>query len=82
MASVAEQSSEAKTHPRAAMIEWIDPLMAGGNWMPELVQMAGGENLFGVAGQASPRLDWNQVIVADADIVASAPLRLRLSANT
>src|SRR4029450_6118295 len=69
MASVAEQSSEAKTHPRAAMIEWIDPLMAGGNWMPELVQMAGGENLFGEAGQASPRLDWNQVIVADADIV-------------
>jgi iron complex transport system substrate-binding protein len=73
MASIAEQRSEARTRPRAAMIEWIDPLMAGGNWMPELVQMAGGENLFGVAGQASPMLDWNQVIVADPDIVLVHP---------
>jgi iron complex transport system substrate-binding protein len=73
MASIAEQSSEAKTRPRAAMIEWIDPLMAGGNWMPELVQMAGGENLFGVAGQASPRLNWNQVVVANPDIVLVHP---------
>jgi iron complex transport system substrate-binding protein len=73
MASIAEQSSEARTRPRAAMIEWIGPLMVGGNWMPELVQMAGGENLFGVAGQASPMLDWNQVIVADPDIVLVHP---------
>ena len=35
--------------PRVAYIEWIDPLMAGGNWMPELVTMAGGTNLFGAA---------------------------------
>src|SRR6185437_2370121 len=37
MASIAEQSSEARTRPRTVVIEWIDPLMAGGNWMPELV---------------------------------------------
>ena len=73
MASIAEQSSEARTRPRTAIIEWIDPLMAGGNWMPELVQMAGGENLFGVAGQPSPRLDWNQVVVADPDVVLVHP---------
>jgi iron complex transport system substrate-binding protein len=42
------------------MIEWIDPLMAGGNWMPELVEMAGAENLFGAKGQPSPWLDWDQ----------------------
>jgi iron complex transport system substrate-binding protein len=54
MANIAAQSGAAQTHPRGAMIEWIDPLMAGGNWMPELVQMAGGEDLFGVAGKPSP----------------------------
>ena len=37
--------------PRVASIEWIDPLMAAGNWMPELVEMAGGTNLFGEAGK-------------------------------
>jgi iron complex transport system substrate-binding protein len=56
-ASIAEQSGAARTRPRGAMIEWVDPLMAGGNWMPELVQLAGGENLFGVAGQPSPWLN-------------------------
>ena len=38
MASIARQSGAARTRPRGAMIEWIDPLMAGGNWMPELVR--------------------------------------------
>jgi iron complex transport system substrate-binding protein len=73
MASIADQSSETKTRPRAAMIEWIDPLMAGGNWMPQLVQMAGGENLFGVTGQPSPWLDWDQIVVANPDIILVHP---------
>jgi iron complex transport system substrate-binding protein len=50
-------SATARYLPRVASIEWIDPLMAGGNWMPELVEMAGGENLFGQAGQHSPWLE-------------------------
>jgi len=56
MATIAKQSAAARTHPRAAMIEWIDPLMAGGNWMPELVSIAGGENLFGAPSQPSPSI--------------------------
>ncbi len=73
MASIAEQSGAARTRPRGAMIEWIDPLMAGGNWMPELVQMAGGENLFGAAGQRSAWLDREQIIVADPDVILVHP---------
>jgi iron complex transport system substrate-binding protein len=57
MAGIAKQSGVARTRPRGAMIEWVDPLMAGGNWMPELVEVAGGENLFGAVDQPSPRLD-------------------------
>jgi len=73
MTSIAKQSAAARTRPRAAMIEWIDPLMAGGNWMPELVEMAGGENLFGAPGQPSPWLDWDQLVVADPDVVLVHP---------
>jgi iron complex transport system substrate-binding protein len=54
MQAIAEVSATARYRPRVASIEWIDPLMAGGNWMPELVELAGGENLFGQAGQHSP----------------------------
>ncbi len=39
-----------KTAPRVACIEWIEPLMAAGNWTPELIEMAGAINLFGEAG--------------------------------
>jgi iron complex transport system substrate-binding protein len=73
MARIAEQSGAARRRPRSAMIEWVDPLMAGGNWMPELVQMAGGENLFGAVGQPSPWLDWDQVVAADPDVVVVHP---------
>jgi iron complex transport system substrate-binding protein len=54
MNAIAEKARTAETHPTVAYIEWIEPLMAGGNWMPELVEMAGGVNLFGQAGKHSP----------------------------
>jgi iron complex transport system substrate-binding protein len=73
MASITKQSGAARTRPRGAMIEWIDPLMVGGNWMPELVQMAGAENLFGAVGQPSPCLDWDQLVAADPDVVLVHP---------
>jgi iron complex transport system substrate-binding protein len=73
MASITEQSGAARIRPRGAMIEWVDPLMAGGNWMPELVQMAGGENLFGATGQPSPWLDWERIVVADPDVILVHP---------
>ena len=59
--------------PRIACIEWIDPLMAAGNWMPELVTMAGGVNLFGVAGQHSPWMSWEDLVTADPDIILVLP---------
>lgn len=52
-----DRRRRAATHkPRVATIEWLEPLMTAGNWMPELVEMAGGINLFGRAGEHSPWL--------------------------
>ena len=58
---------------RVATIEWIDPLMSGGNWMPELVEMAGGLNLFGEAGHHSPWLAWDELREADPDVLIVLP---------
>jgi iron complex transport system substrate-binding protein len=59
--------------PRVACIEWIDPLMAAGNWMPELVALAGGENVFGEAGRHAPDLRWEDLVAADPDVVLVMP---------
>jgi len=50
---------------RVAFIEWVEPLMAGGNWMPELIEAAGGHNLFGVAGRHSDWMQWEDLLTAD-----------------
>src|SRR5260370_9516622 len=47
--------------PTVATIEWIDPLMAAGNWMPTLVEMAGGTNLFGTAREHSPWMKFDDL---------------------
>jgi iron complex transport system substrate-binding protein len=58
---------------RVLTVEWIDPPMAAGNWMPELVEAAGGHDLFGRAGQHSPWLDWDAVAAADPDVIVVLP---------
>jgi len=59
--------------PTVACLEWIDPLMAAGNWVPELVELAGGRNLFGRAGQHSPWMNWEQLIKADPMFIIAMP---------
>lgn len=58
--------------PRVACIEWLEPLMAAGNWMPELVEMAGGVNLFGEVGKHSPWMTWDELVAADPDVIMVA----------
>ena len=59
--------------PRVACIEWMEPLMAAGNWTPELIEMAGGVNLFGQAGQHSPWMTWEELAASDPDVIVIAP---------
>jgi iron complex transport system substrate-binding protein len=62
-----------RPRPRVAFIEWVEPLMAGGNWMPELIETAGGENLFGEAGKRSDWMQWSEMVAADPDVIIVAP---------
>jgi len=67
------RAASAESRPRTATIEWIDPLMSGGNWMPELVEAAGGRNLFGEAGHHSPWIRFEQLAAADPDVILFSP---------
>jgi len=72
-AAVREITAELKNRPSVACIEWIEPMMAGGNWMPELVEMAGGKNLFGTAGQHSPWMKFAELAAADPEVIMISP---------
>lgn len=56
-----------------ACIEWIDPLMSAGNWVPELIAMAGAEALFAEAGAHSPWMQWDDLKSADPDVIVIMP---------
>ncbi len=59
--------------PKVACIEWTDPLMAAGNWIPELVTMAGGDDCFGKAGAHSDWMSWAELTAADPDVIVVLP---------
>ena len=59
--------------PTVACIEWIEPLMAAGNWTPELIQLAGGVDVFGNPGIHSPWIAWEELVARDPDVIVVAP---------
>ncbi len=68
-----ESLVKGRLRPRVAFIEWVEPLMAGGNWMPELIEAAGGRNLFGEAGKHSDWMRWEELVAADPEVIMVAP---------
>jgi iron complex transport system substrate-binding protein len=73
MDAIATEARPLASVPRIAIIEWIDPLMAAGNWMPELVAMAAGGNLFGCAGEHSPWMKFDELTAADPEVILFSP---------
>jgi iron complex transport system substrate-binding protein len=73
MAQISTRARGAMRRPRVACIEWHEPLMAAGNWVPELVELANAENLFGKAGLHSPWMTWEELVASDPDVIISMP---------
>lgn len=71
--AIAARGRAVAQKPAVACIEWLDPLMAAGNWVPEVVALAGGRNLFGEPGRHSPWLDWEQLRRQDPDVMVVMP---------
>ncbi|HEV7925208.1 MAG TPA: cobalamin-binding protein [Verrucomicrobiae bacterium] len=62
-----------KKRPSVACLEWLDPLMAAGNWVPEMVELAGGRDVLGQPGLPSGWLEWNKLVELDPDMVVMMP---------
>ncbi|MGF1583341.1 MAG: cobalamin-binding protein [Gemmataceae bacterium] len=73
MQAIQNTTQSVSVRPTVACLEWLDPLMAAGNWIPELVEMAGGINLFGTAGVHSPWMKWEELVAKDPDVIVSLP---------
>jgi iron complex transport system substrate-binding protein len=73
MDAIAERASRLPARPRVACVEWAEPLMAAGNWVPELVGLAGGVNVIGEAGKHSPTLTREQFAASAPDIIVLMP---------
>ncbi|UCE63079.1 MAG: cobalamin-binding protein [Nitrospirota bacterium] len=73
MVAIANQARSISHHPTVGCIEWMDPLMASGNWMPELVTMAGGQDVFGIRGDHAPWITWEALKDADPEIIVVLP---------
>lgn len=59
--------------PTVVCIEWLEPLMPAGNWIPELVQLAGGTSLLSEAGKHSPWMTWDDLTTADPEFIVVMP---------
>jgi len=59
--------------PGVAAIEWIEPLMIAGNWIPELIEIAGGHPLLAAPGQHSPFVDWEELRATGPEVIVAMP---------
>lgn len=59
--------------PRVAAVEWFDPVYVAGHWTPQIIELAGGEDVLGFAGEHSERTTWEAVAAARPDVVLAIP---------
>ena len=73
MQAIARRAGSAASRPRVVSIEWIDPLMLGGTWMPELIELAGGIAVGATAGEPAPTMEASELPRLAPDVVVVKP---------
>ncbi|HKH12898.1 MAG TPA: cobalamin-binding protein [Rubrobacter sp.] len=68
-----ESAVDGLARPRVGCIEWLDPPFSAGHWVPEMVRLAGGRELFAGPGERSVRLDWETVFEAAPEVLVLMP---------
>ena len=71
--AVAAKTAAVPHKPRTLHLEWVDPLMCGGHWVPEMVELAGGVNCFGDKETGSFPLEWEAVIASQPEVIILMP---------
>jgi iron complex transport system substrate-binding protein len=59
--------------PRVLCLEWLDPPFVGGHWVPEMVELAGGIDVLGRAGEPGYEVDWKTIVSSDPDVILAVP---------
>jgi iron complex transport system substrate-binding protein len=73
MDAISARAVRCLRRPRVLAIEWIDPLMVAGNWVPELIDAAGATPILAQKGRASTWLEWEAVVDAEPDLIVMMP---------
>ena len=63
----------AQPRPRVAALEWLDPVYIAGHWTPQLIELAGGEDVLGMPGEPSQTCSWEQLAAAEPEVVVAMP---------
>ena len=71
--AVADRAARAASKPRVLSLEWIDPLIYSGHWIPEMVELAGGENCFGSKDAGSGPMEWDQLVASEPEVIIFMP---------
>ena len=71
--TVRQKASQATNRPKVACLEWIEPLLYAGHWIPEMVDIAGGMDCLGTAGQPSSRVEWADVVEQAPEVILVTP---------
>lgn len=74
-----EQKTRHLPRPRVACIEWFEPLIAAGNWVPELVNIAGGEYALAEVGAHSPTLTWDALSEYQPEVIIVMPCGFKIA---
>ena len=67
--AVAERAKDADHQPSVLHVEWADPVMCGGHWVPEMTELSGGTNSFGDKDTGTLKLDWDEVVASQPEII-------------
>ena len=59
--------------PRVAALEWLDPAYAGGHWVPQMIDLAGGDDALGLPGEKSRVVSWEEVEAGQPELVVVMP---------
>lgn len=62
-----------RPRPKVLALEWLDPPFVGGHWVPEMIALAGGDDVIGVAGERSRELTWTELLALTPDVVVAMP---------
>jgi iron complex transport system substrate-binding protein len=73
IAAVRERAARSASQPRVTCLEWFDPLYIAGHWVPEMVQIAGGNDVLGTAGEPSAKIEWDAVIASLPEVLVLMP---------